>query len=237
LHTPPERLVNDLRRRSYDLDAVLDRTLDLAPVHLAVRAPGLHPSGASIDEPAGIGLVRQQPADRDRVPAATIERGDAILIQFVADAVEAASLGVAGEDAANDLGLERLDLALPYGRGVHITVTATAKCLWDPPRPRPLQLAASRTLAHLLALDLTDKGARCQNEPADRCVLEALSHELQACAGLLDLVEHDADLVLVAGEPVDGVGDHDIGRASPQKLTYAFDAGPVEREAARSIAH
>jgi hypothetical protein len=49
---------------------------------------------------------------------------------------------------------------------------------------------------------------------------------------LLDLVEDDADLILVAGEAIDRIGDHDVDCAGPQQLANAFDPLTVEREAA-----
>jgi hypothetical protein len=59
-----------------------------------------------------VGVVCQNAADRDRIPATTFQRHDAVCVQFVVDVIEAARLGVASEDAPNDLGLELLDLAL-----------------------------------------------------------------------------------------------------------------------------
>ena len=51
-----------------------------------------------------------------------------------------------------------------------------------------------------------------------------------------DLVDQDGELGLVAGEPIDGVGEHDVGRAVAQQAPDALDARPVEREAAGRVA-
>ena len=94
------------------------------------------------------------------VPALPIERHDALVVQFLGDTRETPGLSESLEDAPDDLGLERLDLALPGGRVVHVAVAAPTERLRDPPRSRPLQLAARRPLDDLLALDLGGERAQ-----------------------------------------------------------------------------
>src|SRR5437763_7603396 len=53
----------------------------------------------------------------------------AILVQLVGNMLEAASVGVALEDPADDLSLKRLDLAPPEPGLVHVPVAAPAKGL------------------------------------------------------------------------------------------------------------
>src|SRR5205085_8627365 len=98
--------VHDLRGCARDLDPFLRRPSDLLSAHLPVLPPDLDPAGPTVEEPAGIRLVPQDAAHPDREPAPAVECRDATLVQLVADPVEAPELGVAREDAPDDLGLE-----------------------------------------------------------------------------------------------------------------------------------
>ena len=98
-----------------------------------------------------------------------------------------------------------------------------------------LGLAAHRPLGDLLPLDLGRERPRGEDEPPDSRVLEALSHELELHAPALGLVEEHADVVLVAREPVDGVGEHDVELAEAHPVADARHARPLEGEAAGRI--
>src|SRR4051794_1723141 len=110
---------------------ILDRPLDRSSPCLPILAPGLDPLGPSVDQPTGVRLVQQDATDGDSVPASTLQCGDTVRVQFAADTVEATSLSIAGEDAANDLSLEHLDLALSSDGVVGVAVAATTVRLWD----------------------------------------------------------------------------------------------------------
>ena len=190
--------------------------LVLGPLHdtraaSRARRADRHSLGAAVDRAADVHLVEERAPYRDRVPRAASEGGDPCIVEFAGHGHEAAALGVTLEDAAHDRRLQGFDLPAPAGRVVGVAVAARPGRLRDAATARPLFLAPHRALGDLLSLDLGDEGAGGEDEAPDRRVLEPLGHELQPCAGALELVEQHADVVLAAREAIDGEGDDHLG--------------------------
>jgi hypothetical protein len=82
--------------------------------------------------------------------------------------------------------------------------------LWDLSGPGPLGLAPHRPLGYLLPFYLSDESACRKDESSDGGIFELLRDELELGAGLLHLIEQDANMVLVPGEPVYGISHRHV---------------------------
>lgn len=227
----------DRRCRPLDLDplrlvALLD-TPDPAPTR---RVAHLLHDGAAVDGATGVGLIQEDSPHGQRVPAATGEGGNALLVQPFGDPVHRPVRDEVLEDPPHDGGLHLIDLALAGVRDVAVAVDAGAGRLGELAVAGALCLAAHRALGDLLALHLGNERAGGEDEAADRGVLEPLGHELELRAGLLHLVEEHADVVLVPRQSIDGVRDKDIGLAAAEHRADLLDPLAVEVEAARGVA-
>ena len=110
-----------------------------------------------------------------------------------------------------------IDLSFASGTIVAVAVAALTSSLGYPSRPRPLRLAPHGPLGNLLPFYLADESACGKNESSDGGIFELFSDELELSASLFHLVEQNTNMVLVPGEPVHGVGHHNVHRALSEK--------------------
>jgi hypothetical protein len=101
---------------------------------------------------------------------------------------------------------------------VAVTIDTFASALRDLTGSGPFSLATHGPLGYLLPFYLSDESSGRQNESPDGGIFELLRDELELGADLLHLIEQDANMVLVSGEPVYGVGHYHVyGSLSEQK--------------------
>ena len=117
-------------------------------------------------------------------------------------------------------------------RGVPLTVYAAEQA-------NPLKIARMRAMGARVvlagedfdaakALALRHVAIDAQEESPLGGVFQFLRHELQLCAGVVDLREDESLMDLVATHPIKGMGDHHIGAVLPKKDAKVRHAGAVE---------
>ena len=68
-------------------------------------------------------------------------------------------------------------------------------------------------------------------------LLEVLGHELEPHVGILRVGEQHPDVILIARQTIERVGEHDVALAVAHRATQFGDPGPVERGADRGVAN
>jgi len=231
----PERVVDDHRSGARDVDPFRWGLLDDTTPSARPGPTNGDALGAPIHGASGVGLVHEDAAHGDWVPLATRERGDTRVVQFATDGGEAPGLGIPLEDPPHDAGLVGLDIASSGFRVVGVPVASLPERLRDLAAEGALGLAARGALQDLFALNLGNEGTRREDEAPDRGVLETLRHEFELRLRSLELVEEDADVVLIPGQAVDGVGDDRVGFTAPEHAAELFESVAFERCAAGRV--
>ena len=90
---------------------------------------------------------------------------------------------------------------------------------------------------NLLPLNLGDERPGGEVEATYRGVLEPLGHELESHLRALELVEEHSNVILVAGESVDGVRDDHVGLASSHWSAKLVQTIALQCPAARGVAN
>ena len=159
-----------------------------------------------------------------------------LCVEVASDPIAALALHEFSEDASNHDTLGWLDFP-PPGLGVIDVPEKTASCaLWQTTAPGTRSFATHRALHDLFPLHFCNEGPCRENEAADRCVLEVLGYELEPRPSLLDLVEEDADVVLVTRQAINGIGQHHLHRVGAEGRPDSIDTWPLdESEAARGF--
>ena len=111
------------------------------------------------------------------------------------------------------------------------------------PRPVACGILPSRArcafrvswLDDLLALDLSDECARCEDEAANGSVLKLLRHEIEADAGAVRFIEEHADMVLVSGQPIHSKGQNHVSKPRGHQFSDTLKARAFQAEPARRV--
>ncbi len=141
------------------------------------------------------------------------------------------------EGFSYNVGLSRLDAPSATRLVIPVAIDASTCRLGELPAAGSLRLTALSSLDDFLALDFGYEGSCGEYEPANSSVLELLCHEVELHAGLICLIEQNADLVLVAGEPINRERKDNVCIGVSKELPNLLHTRTIEREAARCIAY
>ena len=94
---------------------------------------------------------------------------------------------------------------------------------WNAARHRSLRLAASGPLDDFLPLHLSNKGSSRKDEAAGCRVFEPLGHEFEFDPMVLELVEQNADVILIPRKPIDCVSQDDVNPNLAHQLAESRD--------------
>ena len=163
--------------------------------------------------------------------------GNALPVQRRAIALARSAGGVLLEDPPHDRGLGRLDPAQPALRQavairgtrhdrVAVAAAAARAALLDP---------AAQAAVGLLRQVLEEERVHRALEPDMQLADLALGHGHQPHAGEGQLLEQAGDVLLVAAQPVQRLGDHDVEPAGAHVLEQPLVARPQRRGAAHRV--
>ena len=227
----PERVVEDAQLRD----------LGDEPGRRRVE-PGEPPAGLRVldvalpvpDQPADIELVMQDAgaaqgmaADGGVAPGPAARTGDPVGIEVPGDRPGRLAGGELPEDAPDDLGLGLVDLPAAMDRlapGVMLAddVVAVAESPARPAFPDPALQPAMGLGGQILQEEGVHRALQPDMELADL----ALGQGHDPHAAEAQLLEQGGDVLLVAGEPVERLGDDDVEGAGPGVLQQLLVARP-----------
>lgn len=218
-------LASDDRRNDAgrEFDAGQEVRIDAAVIRPAARL-------------AMVGGIEQDAPHGGRAPAviAAGRSGDAFFGELAGDGAEGCAAGVFAVDPPDDAGLGIVDLE---AAAVIIAPSVAVERFAIGEEFAALEaglLAAGGALGDLLAFHLANEGLDGAYQPAGRGVIELLGDELEASAAVLQLINKDGSVGLVAAEAIEGVAEDDVNFAGADSLadlgeTRAFavlGAGP-----------
>jgi hypothetical protein len=206
----------------------------LARRRILERPPAIPDEASVIKRVAqhAVALARAAPDDV-AVPDAAARAGNAFGVERLRDRPRAAAGGILREDAPHDGGLHRIRLAQaafelaiganrPANEAVAVDDTADQAAGADPSLHAP-----ARLVGEVAQVERAHGALQADMQLADL----ALRQRDQPHAGEGRLLVEDGNMLQVAGEAVEALGQHNVQAAGPHGVDEPLVAGPIHRGA------